>query len=239
MKTILAIAAALFVTTVALAETADDVECIACVEGSDMGAGAVGTKHLVSGAIRTNKIRDEAVTGAKLSEGAVDVRNLSEDLKSALGDAGSVQRMKLVDAGGALVGFVTSMELAGTDESVSDSAMVWVEVAGEAILLKLIDNRLRGFDGSAISFATGDCSGSPYATPAGDSALTDYGSLRVTRANTVWRSLPGTTEKRLVRSRQSTTTGFCSTVPHLEISNLSEEIGRLPAFAAPFRIVFE
>ena len=239
MKTILAIAAALFVTTVGLAETADDVECTACVEGSDIAAGAVGAKHLAPGSVRTNKIRDEAVTGAKLSEGAVDVRNLSEDLKSALGDAGSAQAMKLVDAEGALVGFVASMDLADSDESVSDSAMVWVDVAGEAILLKLIDNRLRGFDGGAISFATGDCSGPPYATPVADSALTDYGSLRVTKQDMVWRSLPETTEKRMAGSRYSTTTGSCSSVPHLETSNLTEEIGKLPAFEAPFRIVFE
>lgn len=237
MTKIFALSIGLLMTVLVSAETADDVNCAGCVNAKDVAAGAIAAKHLSTGSVRTNKIRDEAVTGAKLADGAVDARHLSEDL--TVGAAVSEPRTRLVDALGTLVGYVASMELAATDSTASDAAMVWVEIGGEAVLLKVRDNRLSGFDGDSISFASNDCSGAPYATPGSDTALTDYGSLRITSDNGVWRALPGDATKRLIGSRSRTADGGCSAVPRYELNRMMEKIGQLPEFVPPYGIVFE
>lgn len=240
MRKILALGTGLLMTVLGFAETADDVTCAGCVDSRDVAAAAIAARHLATGSVRTNKIQDEAVTGAKLADGAIEARHLSEDFVAGGNDtAASGPRMRLVDAQGALVGDVESMELATPDSAAGDTAFVWVEVSGEAVLLQLRGNRLNGFDGDTISFASDDCSGAPYATPVSDTALTDYGSLRVLSDNGVWKAEPGDATKRLIWSRYMKESGGCSTVPHYELNVTMEKIGQLPEFVPPYRVVYE
>jgi hypothetical protein len=77
------------------AVTADDVDCVKCVDKSDIALeavnslrikdGAVTTSKIKAGAVGTSRLRNSAVTTEKIEDGAVTVDKVAPKLSNAIG----------------------------------------------------------------------------------------------------------------------------------------------------------
>ena len=244
MRGFLKLIAVLLAASSASLALAVDVECEGCVDSADLAARAVLKRHLAPAAVGTNKLEQEAVTGAKLADGAVGYDKLDAGLRGRLGADGGQPMTRLVDANGVLVGNVASIYLAEAGTGASDYVMVWVDVGGQAALLRLADEGLGGFgfEGEHLGYASSDCSGAPFApyVPAVQPGqLTGLRSYGVSPDRRVWKALPGTVEKRFVWSMLATATGRCIPTVRKDLTLLTEEVGQLPEFEPPFAIVYE
>lgn len=239
MRCLHALAAAIALLLPALGGAVDDVACEACVDSRDMADWAVTGRHLAPDAVATRKIRDAAVTGEKLADGSVSYAKLDAELQTAIGGGESVAEIKLVDSRGTLIGPVAAFDLARPGESSADYAMIWIEAGEEVALLRFSDGELSGFEHDELRFATGDCTGAPFAPAprAGQiAALRAYG---VTPDRRVWRALPETAQKRFSGSVFQQRNDRCVASPRLTMTTLTEEIGILAEFEPPYRIVIE
>ena len=63
----------------------DDVDCVKCVDTSDIAGGAVNTSKIRKKAVTTTKLAPQAVTTAKIANGAVTVAKVSPKLSRAIG----------------------------------------------------------------------------------------------------------------------------------------------------------
>lgn len=215
---------------------AADVECVGCVDSDALADRAVLKRHLAPAAVGTNKIERQAVTRAKLADGAVGEDQLDDGLHQRI-SAAEQPTTKLVDANGVLVGNVASIYLAGP--GTSDYVLVWTVVGEESALLRFSDDRLSGFEGEHLSYATSDCSGAPFAPVAQAGQLAELRGYGLSPDGRVWKALPDTAEQRFVWSALSVGTGRCIPTVQSDLTALTEEIGLLPEFEAPFAIVYE
>ena len=69
--------------TNAVAQTASDLNCNACVGKRDIGKKAVVTRAIKKGAVKAKSIRDGAIEESKLADGAVTPDKLAEGAKPA------------------------------------------------------------------------------------------------------------------------------------------------------------
>jgi hypothetical protein len=66
------------------AETADDVNCVQCVNQADIAFGAVGTGRLRRGAVNESRLADDAVSMEKIQDSAVDWQKLAVSLQDRI-----------------------------------------------------------------------------------------------------------------------------------------------------------
>jgi hypothetical protein len=66
------------------AEAADDVNCIKCVDQTDIAFGAVGTGRLRRGSVNESRLADAAVSAEKIQDSAVDWQNLAVSLQDRI-----------------------------------------------------------------------------------------------------------------------------------------------------------
>jgi hypothetical protein len=223
----------------ATAGWAADLDCRDCVGAKELAGHSVQRQHLAPKAVGTGKIGDGAVTAAKLADGAVGLDALDASLRSAVAGTTVPPTMKLVDARGALVGLVATVYLAEPGSSSSDRAFVWVDVDGEPVLLELRDDRLRGFEGEILYFATSDCSGEPLAPAPREGQLDELRAYGLSPTGDVYRARPDTVANHIAWSRLDLARDLCVTSPIRDRRVLTEAVGTLPAFEPPFRIVLE
>lgn len=218
---------------------AADVDCTGCVDATDLADRAVAKRHLAPAAVGTNKIETEAVTGAKLADGAVGYDKLDDGLRERMSASTGQPMTRLVDANGVLVGTVASIYLAEPDAGVSDWALIWTEAGGQSVLLRFADGTLSGFEGEHLTFATSDCSGAPFAPVAQQGQLADLRGYSLSPDGRVWKALSETAEARFVWSALSVSTERCIPLARSDLNLLTEEVGLLPDFEAPFAFVYE
>ena len=68
-----------FTTTVASAQSADDVDCNKCINQTDIAFSAVGTGRIRAGAVNESRLADEAVTSVKIADSAIGNEKIGDN----------------------------------------------------------------------------------------------------------------------------------------------------------------
>jgi hypothetical protein len=239
MKSLQALLIGVALLLPALTGAVDALECEGCVDSRDIADRSLSARHLAPDAVVTRKIRDSAVTGEKLADGAVGYAKLDAELKATIRGGEAPPALRLVDARGVLIGPVASFDLADPGENAADSAMIWIDAGGTTALLRFSNGELSGFERDNLRFATGDCTGAPFAPAPGAGQIAELRGYGVTPDGRVWRALPETAAKRFSGSVYQQGRRSCVAAGRLGMTTLTEEIGVLADFEPPYRIVIE
>jgi len=81
---LVALSCSLSVGSPALAQTATDVVCTNCVDGTDLANDSIGGSKIIDGAIRTNDLAKGAVRSANIGTGQVSIGKLSNQVRGLL-----------------------------------------------------------------------------------------------------------------------------------------------------------
>lgn len=94
MRMITSLIVLFLVATASLAQTADDVVCARCVDGTDLAPQSVSRGKLQNGAVSVSKLALGAVDTSRIRNGAVTADKLSSAVSAQL----AAPRMRVIDA---------------------------------------------------------------------------------------------------------------------------------------------
>jgi hypothetical protein len=227
------------------AETASDVECTGCVGSSDIMDGGVKPRDIAAeavtagkiknGAINSRKLAGGAVTTDKLLDGAVGYEKLGSDVQYMISNGSGQRRMKLIDANQMVVGDIADIDVY---QFPTTQALVLVDVGDETVPMLVRDAKIIARDDSELRFSSNDCSGAPFVTSKPE-ALIDLLAVAVTADGRVWKAVPDTIAERFLGSRYYQALGECRMVSELMMTSRSSEIGTLPEYIPPYKVVYE
>jgi hypothetical protein len=150
LKTLLLGGALLIVGTQAHAQ-AKDVDCVRCVDTSDIAGEAINTYKIKPKAVTTSKLAKQAVTTSKIAPGAVTENKLSANLSNAMLGA---RNPRVLDAGDNEIGQLLSIG----ENHISFEV---ITQQGYLITLSPVDGMVG--QNTNVFYASADCSGTGHA----------------------------------------------------------------------------